>query len=117
MTQLRLALFLSSFEESVPALPQLTVTKRVPLWYPLAMPNQERVDPVERAALWLATTQDLQNFAARIIEEGARPEDFRQAPGRRAATLLVAILIRAARPPFRMPDSAMLGRSELWDIG
>ena len=79
---------------------------------------QERVDAVERRVLELtARTLELKGFAARVIEEGARPEDFRQPPGRRAATLFTSILIRAMRPPFRLPDSGLLGRSALWDIG
>lgn len=69
------------------------------------MAHQERIDAAERALLRVAYTPELLSFAARIIEEGARPEDFRQPPGRRAATLLTSILIRAMRPPFRLPDS------------
>lgn len=81
------------------------------------MPHQERIDAVEGAILRMANTPGLRGFAARIIEEGARPEDFRQPPGRRAATLFTSILVRAMRPPFRLPDSGGFGRSELWDIG
>ena len=79
---------------------------------------QERIDAVERRVLELtATTPELKGFAARILEEGARPEDFRQPPGRRAATLFMSILIRAMRPPFRLPDSTSFGQSALWEIG
>lgn len=81
------------------------------------MAHQERIDAVERALLRMATTPDLQGFAARILEEGAQPEDFWQPPGRRSATLFTSILVRAMRPPFRLPDSVAFGRSALWDIG
>lgn len=76
------------------------------------MPHQERIDAVERALLRVAATPELQGFAARIIEEGANPEDFAQLPGRRAATLFTSILIRAARPPFRLP----IGEAVNWNI-
>lgn len=81
------------------------------------MAHQERIDAVERTLLRVANTQELQGFAARVIEEGARPEDFGQPPGRRAATLFTSILIRAARPPFRLPDSTVFGDAALWNIG
>lgn len=78
---------------------------------------QERVDPIERSILELtATTPELQGFAARVIEEGARPKDLMQPPGRRAATLFTSILIRAMRPPFRLPDSTLFGEAALWNI-
>lgn len=76
------------------------------------MAQQERIDPVERALLRVAHTPELQGFAARVIEEGARPGDFGQPPGRRAAILVMAILIRAARPPFRLP----VDKAVYWEI-
>ena len=82
------------------------------------MPHQERLDAAERALLWVAHTPELQRFAARIIEEGARPEDFLRLLGpSRTTTLVTSILIRAMRPPFRLQDSMGFGRSALWDIG
>ena len=79
---------------------------------------QERIDAVERKVLELtARTPELKGFAARVIEEGARPRDFQQPPGGRVATLALSILVRAMRPPFRLPDSGGFGRSALWDIG
>ena len=80
--------------------------------------HQERIDAAERALLWVAHTPELQAFAARIIEEGARPKDLVQFYGpSRSATLFTSILIRAMRPPFRLPDSMGFGQAALWDIG
>ena len=82
------------------------------------MPHQERIDAAERALLWVAHTPELQSFAARIIEEGARPEDLAQllSPSR-SMTLFTSILIRAVRPPFRLPDAMGFGEAAFWDIG
>ena len=83
----------------------------------MIMPVQERIDAFERTLLWVAHTSELQSFAARIIEEGTRPEDFLQWLGpSRTTTLFTAILIRAMRPPFRLPDSMGFGQAALWDI-
>ena len=80
----------------------------------MAMPEHERIDAFERALLWIAHTPELQSFAARIIEEGARPEDLVQFYGpSRSATLFTSILIRAMRPPFRLPDYLGLGKLAL----
>ena len=81
------------------------------------MPRQERIDPIERKILELiARTPELQRLAATIIEEGVGPKDLLVAPGQRAATLFTSILIRAMRPPFRLPDSMGFGETALWEI-
>ena len=81
------------------------------------MPHQERIDPFEHLVLRLAgTTREMEPMAARIIEEGITLQDLLAPPGPQTVVCTMAVLIRAARPPFRLPDSTPLGPSTVWDI-
>jgi len=78
---------------------------------------KERIDAFERRLLELAgASPQYEGLAARILEEGATPFDLLNPPGRRLATVGTAILIRAARPPFKFRDNRLFGKSVAWEI-
>jgi hypothetical protein len=80
------------------------------------MPDRERIDPLESKLLRLVGTYPRhQALVARIVEEGAVPGDLLRSPGQGAASVALAILIRAFRPPFKLQDG-LLGQAEYWTI-
>jgi len=80
------------------------------------LPDRERIDPFEAKLFRLvAPSIGEKAMVARIIEEGAVPRDLLRAPGKEAACAVLAIAIRAFRPPFKLQDG-LLGRAEYWTI-
>jgi hypothetical protein len=81
------------------------------------MPNRERIDPLEAKLFRLFKVEAAkeQAMVARIIEEGAVPRDLMRPPGKEAACAVLAIMVRAFRPPFKLQDG-LLGRAEYWTI-
>ena len=77
----------------------------------------ERIDPFEAAIFRLIRTPvELRPQAARIIEEGLVVRDLMIMHGRKPVVVTTAVLVRAMRPPFRLPDRTPFGKSEEWDI-